>query len=163
MGFDEADDHVHAPLLQGVGLFQHAVGLADPGGKTQIELQPAALAAVDQFQKILGSRSTGQEFEDLARSYSPSQRRPCCHPPHRRRIRTTFRPDHSIQRPLEREPAPEILPAGDRRQRLRSPLPRLNADPQIFRFRARLTSSTLTRGSPKMPSVAALDQPSITC
>ena len=43
-------------FLQGVGLFQHAIGLADARGKAQIELQPAALAAVDQFQKILGSR-----------------------------------------------------------------------------------------------------------
>ena len=56
MGLDEADDDVHAALLQGMGLFEHAVGLADAGGKTEIDLQPAALGPLDDSRKSYGPR-----------------------------------------------------------------------------------------------------------
>ena len=36
-----ADDDVHALAAQLLGLLQHAVGLADPGGVAQVDLEPA--------------------------------------------------------------------------------------------------------------------------
>ncbi len=59
VGFDEADDHVHAALPEGVRLFKHSVRLAHPGGEADVELEPAALALLYQLEEILGARTWG--------------------------------------------------------------------------------------------------------
>ena len=59
MGLDVGQDHVHAALLQGMGLFQHAHGLAHAGGKTEVNLQPAALGAFQQIEEVLGAVGVG--------------------------------------------------------------------------------------------------------
>jgi hypothetical protein len=38
-----------------MGFLQHLVGFADPSGRANINFQPAALGALDQLKKILGS------------------------------------------------------------------------------------------------------------
>ena len=55
--FDEAEDHVDAALLQRVRFLQHAVGLADPGREADVELQPPALGALDELEKVLRPRA----------------------------------------------------------------------------------------------------------
>ena len=55
--FHEAHHHVHAALAQAVRLFQHTVGLAHASGKADVELESTALALLDQFQKVLGTRA----------------------------------------------------------------------------------------------------------
>ena len=44
MGFDDADHDIVAVLLPGAGLLQHLVGLADAGGGTDENLEPAGAA-----------------------------------------------------------------------------------------------------------------------
>ena len=41
-----------------VRLLQHPVGLADAGGEPDVQLQPAALGALDQLEEVL--RATAQ-------------------------------------------------------------------------------------------------------
>ena len=57
VGFDEADDHVHAALAEGVGFFEHAIGLAHAGGKPDVELEPPALGLLNQLEEVLGART----------------------------------------------------------------------------------------------------------
>ena len=45
VGLDETDHHVDALPPQPVALLQHVVGLADPGGEAEVDLQPARAAA----------------------------------------------------------------------------------------------------------------------
>lgn len=45
VGLDDADRDVDAVLLPGAGRGQHGVGLADPGGGAEEDLQPAARLA----------------------------------------------------------------------------------------------------------------------
>src|SRR6185295_9281332 len=52
---DEAEHDVDAALLEGVRLLQHAVGLADSGGEAEVDLEPAALAALHQLEEVLGA------------------------------------------------------------------------------------------------------------
>ena len=54
---DDADDHVHALLLQALAFLQHLVGLADAGGEAEVDLEPAALLLADQRQEMLRRRS----------------------------------------------------------------------------------------------------------
>ena len=56
MRLDDADGHVHALSLEAVALLQHLVGLADAGGKAEVDLEPAALLVADQRQELLGLR-----------------------------------------------------------------------------------------------------------
>ncbi len=51
--FDEADHHVDALPPQPVSLLEHVVGLANPGGETKIDFQPATLLATDEIQETL--------------------------------------------------------------------------------------------------------------
>src|SRR5262252_966068 len=57
MRLDQADDHVDAALTQGSRFFQHAKCLAHAGRETEIELELAALGALDELEKILCSRT----------------------------------------------------------------------------------------------------------
>ena len=41
VGFEVADDDVHSLGAEGLGFFQHAVGLADSGGIAQVDLEMA--------------------------------------------------------------------------------------------------------------------------
>ena len=54
---DEADHDVDPAPSQRVRLFQHAVGLADPGREPDVQLQAAALAALDELEEVLRARS----------------------------------------------------------------------------------------------------------
>ena len=51
---DDADDDIHALLLEPVALLEHLVGLADAGREAEVDLQPAALLLADQRQELLG-------------------------------------------------------------------------------------------------------------
>ena len=56
---DEPDHDVDAALLERVRLFQHAVGLADARREADVQLQPAALALLDELQEVFRARSVG--------------------------------------------------------------------------------------------------------
>ena len=56
VGLDEADHHVDALPPQAVAFLEHVVGLADAGGKAEVDLQPAALLPADEVEKKLGFR-----------------------------------------------------------------------------------------------------------
>ncbi len=49
---DIADDHVDAPLLQAISFHQHGVGLADAGGRTEVDLELAPGLPLDEMQEI---------------------------------------------------------------------------------------------------------------
>src|SRR5262249_43826102 len=50
--------HVDPTLLECMRFLQHAVRLADAGGEAEIDLEPAALGAFDQLQKVFGACAT---------------------------------------------------------------------------------------------------------
>ena len=54
---DDADDHVHALLLEPLPLLEHLVGLADAGGEAEVDLQPAPLLLAEQRQELLRARA----------------------------------------------------------------------------------------------------------
>ena len=56
---DEAEHDVDAALLQRVRLLEHAVGLADARGEADVELEPAALRALDELEEVLRPASLG--------------------------------------------------------------------------------------------------------
>ena len=47
VALDEPDDHVGAALLAAATLAQHGVGLADPGGGTQVDAEPSGRPSTD--------------------------------------------------------------------------------------------------------------------
>ena len=69
---DEADHHVDALPLQPVALLEHVVGLADPGGEAEIDLQPAALLLADQRQKVLRVREQPRNHRWLTMACLPA-------------------------------------------------------------------------------------------
>ncbi len=56
MRFHIADDHIHALFPALVGSFEHGVGLANPGGVSQEDLQPTAggFFRLDVLQQFIG-------------------------------------------------------------------------------------------------------------
>ena len=52
---DEAEHDVDAALLERVRLLEHAVGLADAGGEADVELEPPALAPLDELEEVFGT------------------------------------------------------------------------------------------------------------
>ena len=55
MCLDKRQDNIDAALFKSMGLLQHLIGLADTGGRADVNLQPPALGALYQLQKIFGS------------------------------------------------------------------------------------------------------------
>src|SRR5262245_34535302 len=53
--FDKPEDDVYPLRPQRVCLFQHAVGLADASGEADVELEAAALGALQQSKKFFGA------------------------------------------------------------------------------------------------------------
>src|SRR5262249_3664140 len=51
---DDADNDVNPLLLEPLALLEHLEGLADAGGETEVDLEPAALLVADQAQEVLG-------------------------------------------------------------------------------------------------------------
>ena len=51
--FDKANHRIDALPPQSVSLLKHVVGLANPGGETEIEFQPAALLATNEIKETL--------------------------------------------------------------------------------------------------------------
>src|SRR5205823_7484001 len=51
VGLHVADDDVDASLLQGVRFFQHAVRLADPRRKTEVELETTSPGSFDELEE----------------------------------------------------------------------------------------------------------------
>ena len=63
MRLDDAEHDVGAPPLQGLRLLQHPVGLADPGGKAQIDLEPPSTRTLDQLEEVLWASGAGVHLE----------------------------------------------------------------------------------------------------
>ena len=53
MCLDETDHRIDALPPQSVSLLKHVVGLANSGGETEIDLQPAALLATNEIKESL--------------------------------------------------------------------------------------------------------------
>jgi len=67
VGFDDANDHVHAFSLPAGGLGKHLVGLADPRGHAQEDLEPAAprLGRFGEKRVRVGAAGLGRIHEGL--------------------------------------------------------------------------------------------------
>ena len=59
VGFDEADDDVHALTAHEVGVFEHAVGFADAGGGAEIDAETAWLRSVAMLRGDVGRDGRG--------------------------------------------------------------------------------------------------------
>ena len=47
-------DDIDAALFQCMGLLEHLIGFAHPRSRADVNLEPAALGALDQLEKIFG-------------------------------------------------------------------------------------------------------------
>ncbi len=65
MGFDIADDHIHALVAALVGGFEHGIGLAHAGGITEEDLELAARLAGLLLRLHAGQQLVGVGAESV--------------------------------------------------------------------------------------------------
>ena len=56
VGLNQPDHHIDALRFETVAFPEHRIGLARPGRRAQINLEPSSRLPADQAQELLGSR-----------------------------------------------------------------------------------------------------------